>query len=144
MEKSQNSKNTKKIILGVVIVVLLIAVFACVYHFFGPKTSAGSKNYTLEVVDDAGNTTDYKASTDAEYLRQALEELEENEDFSMDGTEDKYGLYIDTVNGVTADFDTDGAYWSIYVNGEYGENGVDSQPVNDGDAFRLVYEVYSE
>jgi len=49
------------------------------------------------------------------------------------------GLYITTVNGVTADFDKDGAYWSIMVNGEYGQYGADSQPVADGDEFQLVY-----
>lgn len=144
MEETKRNTSKKKIVLGVVSVVLLIAVFAGIYFLFGPKTTEGSKSYTLEVVDDAGNTKDYKASTDAEYLRDALEELEESEDFSMEGDEDDYGLYIDTVNGVTADYDADGAYWAIYVNGEYGQNGVDSQPVHDGDAFKLVYETYNE
>lgn len=125
MEETKKNTSKKKIVLGVVIVVLLIAVFAGIYFLFGPKTTEGSKSYTLEVVDDAGNTKDYKASTDAEYLRDALEELEESEDFSMEGDEDDYGLYIDTINGVR-------------------QNGVDSQPVHDGDAFKLVYETYNE
>ena len=47
-----------------------------------------------------------------------------------------------TVNGVTADFNVDSAYWSVTVNGEYGIFGIDSQPVADGDAFQLIYTVY--
>ena len=46
---------------------------------------------------------------------------------------------INKINGQSAVYDTDGAYWSIYVNGEYGQYGADSQPVNDGDAFKFEY-----
>lgn len=144
MEQTTKKNNTKKIVTGVVIAVLLVAIFAGVYHFFGPKTSEGTKNYTLQVVDKDGATTDYDAATDAQYLRGALEELEESDDFTIEGDESDYGLYINTVNGLTADYNTDGAYWAVYVNDNYAENGVDTQPVNDGDAFKLVYEVYSE
>ena len=48
------------------------------------------------------------------------------------------------VNGLQAVYDTDGAYWAVYVNDEYAQNGVDSQPVNDQDAFSLVYETAAE
>jgi hypothetical protein len=33
----------------------------------------------------------------------------------------------------------DGAYWSFNVNGEYCNYGVSEQPVEDGDAFEIVY-----
>ena len=72
-----------------------------------------------------------------------MDELSENEDFSYEGSDGDYGLYIDTINGLTADYATDGAYWSIYVNGEYGSYGADSQPVTDGDTYQFVYETYS-
>lgn len=142
-EKKQNS-NAKKIVIGVIVLAVVAAVLIGVYYFFGPKTSQGAKEFTLEVVDDKGETTDYTGHTDAEYLREALEELEETEDFTLEGDESEYGLYINTVNGITADYDADGAYWSVYVNEEYGNYGIDTQPVTDGDAYKLVYEVYSE
>ena len=63
---------------------------------------------------------------------------------TVEGTEGDYGLYIDTVNGLTADYAEDGAYWSIYVNGEYGSYSADQQPVADGDVYGLVYTVYEE
>ncbi|MEE0967314.1 MAG: DUF4430 domain-containing protein, partial [Bacilli bacterium] len=46
------------------------------------------------------------------------------------------------VNGVTADYNTDGAYWGFYVNEEYCNYGIDQQPVNDQDAFQIVYTIY--
>jgi hypothetical protein len=38
-------------------------------------------------------------------------------------------------------FGVEGDQVAIYVNDEYGQYGADQQPVNDGDAFRLAYEI---
>ena len=53
----------------------------------------------------------------------------------------EYGLMINTVNGVTADYNADGSYWAFFVNGEYCNYGVDSQPVNDGETYTIAYTV---
>lgn len=139
MEKKQSDR--KKIIIGAVILIVLLAAFAVIYVVFGPKAAQGSKEYILKVVDDNGETTEYTGHTDAEYLRGALEELEKSDDLTIEGEESDYGLFIDTVNGVTADYSKDKAYWALYVNGEYGNYGVDSQPLTDGDIYSLVYEI---
>lgn len=139
MEKKQSDR--KKIIIGAVILVVLLTAFAVIYAVFGPKAAQGSKEYILKVVDDNGETTEYTGHTDAEYLRGALEELEKSDDLTIEGEESDYGLFIDTVNGVTADYSKDKAYWALYVNGEYGNYGVDSQPLTDGDIYSLVYEI---
>lgn len=139
MEKKQSDR--KKIIIGAVILIVLLAAFAVIYAVFGPKAAQGSKEYILKVVDDNGETTEYTGHTDAEYLRGALEELEKSDDLTIEGEESDYGLFIDTVNGVTADYSKDKAYWALYVNGEYGNYGVDSQPLTDGDIYSLVYEI---
>ena len=139
MEKKQSDR--KKIIIGAVILVVLLAAFAVIYAVFGPKAAQGSKEYILKVVDDNGETTEYTGHTDAEYLRGALEELEKSDDLTIEGEESDYGLFIDTINGVTADYSKDKAYWALYVNGEYGNYGVDSQPLTDGDIYSLVYEI---
>lgn len=139
MEKKQSDR--KKIIIGAVILIVLLAAFAVIYAIFGPKAAQGSKEYILKVVDDNGETTEYTGHTDAEYLRGALEELEKADDLTIEGEESDYGLFIDTVNGVTADYSKDKAYWALYVNGEYGNYGVDSQPLTDGDIYSLVYEI---
>jgi len=77
--------------------------------------------------------------TDAEYLAQVFDEVD---GLTVEGDTTEYGLYITTVNDVTADYNVDGAYWAIYVNGDYGMYGADQQPVTDGDKYTLKYEVY--
>lgn len=95
---------------------------------------------TIEVKDADGNTTSFAGTTDDEFLFDAISDID---GVTIDGYESEWGYYITTVNGITADYDTDGAYWSIYVNGEYGQNGVSSQPITDGDVYSFVYEVYT-
>ncbi|WP_405320093.1 DUF4430 domain-containing protein [Frisingicoccus sp.] len=133
------NKNNKKIIVGIIALIAVIALFFGLYTKFSPKAETGSKDVTIEVIDDKGSSTMYEVSTDAEYLRQAMEEAEGLE---FSGEETEYGLTLMEVNGVVADFNVDGAYWSIMVNGEYGQYGADAQVVSDGDAFQLVYTVY--
>lgn len=136
--------SKKKKIVGVVVgVVALIAVMAGLYLNFGPKTQEGAKAVTIEVVDDEGESTEYKLHTDAEYLVDAMEEAGK-EGLTFSGTKGEFGLTVDTVNDVKADFNTDAAYWAFYVNGEYCNYGVDQQPVADGDAFKIEYTIMEE
>lgn len=139
MNSESKKQGNKKLLLGVAILAVLIIALGAVYFVFGPKTSEGSKAITLSVIDNTGAETTYDVKTDAEFLREVFDEVE---GLTVEGTDGDYGLYINTVNGVTADFNTDGAYWSIYVNGEVGQNGADTQPVTDGDNYSIVYEVY--
>ncbi len=132
--------DKKKKIIAAVVVIAVIAVFAGVYAAFGPKASQGTKSYTVEVVNKEGESKTYSGKTDAEYLSGLMNELAAAGDFSYDGTTSDYGLYITAINGETADYSVDGAYWSIYVNGEYGSYGADQQPVTDGDSFKFAYE----
>ena len=131
--------NTKKIVIGLVAMVAVIALLVGAYAMFGPKTTLGAKAITIEVIGNEQKSTVYEVNTDAEYLRQAMEEAKGLE---FSGTESEYGLSLMTVNGITADFNVDSSYWSIMVNGEYGMFGIDSQPVTDGDQYQLIYTTY--
>lgn len=133
---TEAKKTNKKVLLGVGIVVVLVAALAVIYAVFSPKPVAGSKSITIEVVNKAQEVTVYDVKTDAEFLRQALEETE---GLTISGTESQYGLMVDTVNGERADYTLDGAYWSFTVNGEYSNYGIDTQPVMDGDVYGVVY-----
>ncbi len=133
------NKNLK-LIIGVIILVAAIIAAFFVYRSFKPKAQQGSKGYTIEVVDNNGETKTYEGRTDAEFLKQVMDELAKDSDFSYEGEDSEFGLFIQSVNGLKADYETDGAYWAIYVNGEYGSYGADSQPVADGDTFRFAYE----
>ncbi len=136
MSESTNTKNNKKLFIGVAALVVAIAAFIGIYFAFRAKPDAGFKTITIEIIDDTQTPTLYETKTEAEFLRQAMEETE---GLSFSGTEGEYGLMIDTVNGLRADYAQDNAYWSFYVNDEYCNYGVDTQPVCDGDAFRIVY-----
>lgn len=130
--------NKKKVILGTGILVALIVAMALIWTNFREKPVEGSKAITIEVVDSKGESKVYKLKTDAEFLIEAMEETKE-QGLTYEGEEGQYGLSISTVNGERADYTLDGAYWSFNVNGEYCKYGVSEQPVEDGDAFEIVY-----
>ena len=138
-----NNTNTKKkgkglLILGISILAVLIGLFVILFALFGPKTTEGSKNVTLSVVSKSGDSTTYETKTDALVLQELMDELKD-EGFTYGGAESEYGLMVDTINGVRADYTLDGAYWSFYVNDGYSNYGISEQPVNDGDDFSIVY-----
>ena len=67
------SSKSKKII-GVGAVVALVAILAVVFFVFREAPVQGSKAVTIEVVNKAEKTKTYELKTDAEYLKQAMEE----------------------------------------------------------------------
>lgn len=95
----------------------------------------GSTKFIFTVVDKEGNETRFEVHTDKETVGEALTELE-----LIAGEESDYGLYVKTVNGITADYDKDGAYWAFYVNGEYAQTGVDSTMITEGDTYSFKVE----
>ena len=127
-------KKNIKLILGVVALVVVIAVMAGVYLATRPQTSQGSKGFTVEVVHGDGSSKVFNFRTDEEYLGAVLET-----EGLIKGEMGPYGLEIHEVDGERAVWAESGAYWAIFVNGEYGMTGVDTTPVNDGDAFKLEY-----
>ena len=137
-EQTTKKKGNGKLIFGIGAFVVLIGLFVALWAFFGPKTTEGSKTVSLTVVDMDAKETNYNTKTDALVLKELMDQLEKD-GFSYGGSESEYGLMVDTINGVRADYTLDGAYWSFYVNDEYCNYGVSEQPVEDGDAFEIVY-----
>ena len=136
--EGENMKNKKtKIIMGLVAFAAVVAAFIAIYFNFREKPVEGSKEIIIKVVYNNKETTTYELKTDAKYLKEAMDEADGLE---YSGTEGQYGLMIDTVNGVRADYTLDGAYWSFYVNDEYCNYGISEQPIEDGDVFSIVYE----
>ena len=133
----ETKRNNKTIVAAGVILVVLVAAVAILYAKFKPKPTAGMKEITVTVVDNEGNEKKYEHKTEAEYLRQALEEIE---DLTVEGPEEQYGMYVQKVNGLKAVYEEDNAYWAFYVNDEYCNYSIEEQPVNDGDAFAIKYE----
>lgn len=129
--KDQKMKN-KKTLIGAAVLVVLITIFAVVYTQFIPKGTKGTKEFTVEVVLDDSTTNTYELKTDEEYLRPVLEA-----EALISGTESDFGLYILTVDGVTAD-ESIQQWWSIDVNGEMAQTSVDTIVVEDGSIYTLT------
>lgn len=135
------TNKKKSIIIGSVVLLALLAVFAIVYALNKPAAKAGSKDIVIEVTAGNGSSTDYSLSTDAEFLLQAMDELAGNgSGFSYAGSEGEYGIMVEYVNEEKAVYAEDGAYWALYVNGEYSQYGADSQPVENGSTYTWTYE----
>ena len=84
-------------------------------------------SFTVITVDLEGTETTHKIKTDAATVGEAL--LAEG---LLAGEQGDYGLYIKSVNGIPLDWEKDGKYWAVYVNGEYAMSGVDTINVEEG------------
>ena len=87
----------------------------------------GATVFYFNVVDKDGNETRFEIHTDKTIVGDALLELE-----LIAGEEGPYGLYVKTVNGITADYETDGTYWAFYEGNDYGMTGVDLTEIKAG------------
>ena len=128
----------KKKLIGIGALLVLVATMVFAYSTFKEKPVEGSKAITIEVVNQAEDTVVYELQTDAEFLIEVMDEAKE-QGFTYEGEDGEYGLMINSGNGGAAVFETDGAYWGFFVNDEYCNYGVSEQPVEDGDAFAIVY-----
>ena len=95
----------------------------------------GKTQFHFTVVDKAGNATAFEIHTDKEMVGEALLELN-----LITGDEGPYGLYVKSVNGITADYDVDQTYWAFYVNDAYATSGVDVTPIEAGAKYAFKVE----
>lgn len=129
----------KKHIIALLTVLVLVAGMSFAYSFFSEKPTEGTKEITIEIVNKSEDSVIYEVKTDAEYLIGAMEDAE---GLTFDGSDSQYGFTVSEINGEVADFNVDASYWAFYVNDEYCNYGVSEQPVNDGDAFKIVYSTF--
>ena len=131
------NKNKKVLIIAAAVLLVIAAVLLIVDRNRQPQTAQGAKTISVAVIMDGETTRELTIHTDAEFLRGALEQ--EN---LIEGTESEYGLYVTTVDGVTAD-DSQRQYWCFKDgNGNDLTVGVDSAPIADGYAFQIVLTTY--
>lgn len=101
----------------------------------GNVLGEGDTKFDFTVVDQDGEETLFEIHTDKEIVGEALQDVG-----LIEGEEGEYGLYVKTVNGITADYDKDGVYWAFYVNDEYAAEGVDSTKITEGDTYAFKVE----
>lgn len=151
-----NSKNLILKTFSVIAVLMLIAAMAlCVSSCGKTETPAGTSADTsapvegikddsktlgegktafkFSVTDSEGKTESYTINTDKAILGDALAE-----NGIIPASENESG-FVNTVNGVTLDWDTDKAYWALYVGESYAEKGVNETEITDGGEYSFVY-----
>ena len=148
--KMKNKKITSLLLAIMLTMALVFSAVGCNGKNDAENTTTETKQYTasethvlgeggtafsLTVTDQEGTETLFEINTDAKTVGEALTELE-----LIAGEESDYGLYVKTVNGITADYDTDKTYWAFYVNGEYSQTGVDSTNITAGDHYSFKVE----
>ena len=95
----------------------------------------GQTKFAFVVVDKDGNETNFEIHTNKATVGEALLELE-----LIAGETSEYGLYVKTVNGITADYDVDQTYWACYVNDEYAMSGADTTAIEEGATYSFKVE----
>ena len=139
-------KNTRFIKNAVSFLIVLVLIAAVALTTVGckdskkvdlktPETESVSKgegktSFEFGVVFADGSEKRYTVKTDKKTVGEAL--LEEG---LIEGENGDYGLYVKTVDGVTADFDKEGTYWAFYINGEYASSGVDTTEIKSGETY---------
>ena len=93
----------------------------------------GATTFYFTAKDLDGSVTKYEIHTDATTVGEALVALD-----VIAGEDSAYGLYVTTVNGITADWDTENAYWAFYIDGAYAQTGVDSTEITAGATYEMV------
>ncbi len=139
----KNTRFFKKTVSFLIVLVLITAVALSAVgckdnkkvELKTPETESVSKGdgqttFEFGVVFADGSEKRYTVKTDEKTVGAAL--LKEG---LIEGEDGDYGLYVKTVGGVTADYDTDGTYWAFYVNGEYASSGVDSTEIKSGETY---------
>ena len=120
----------KKIVSILLALVMVFGLAAC-----GAKEEAPAEamSFTVVVTDLEGNETTFAYTSDAASVGDALvaEGL-------VEGHEASYGLYIDSVNGIAADWDKDQTYWAFYINGEYATTGIGETPITADTTYNLT------
>lgn len=95
----------------------------------------GNKSFVFEVHDAEGKISSITVNTNKKTVGEALLEYA-----IINGEQGDYGLYVKSVNGIVADYATNGAYWAFYINGNYASTGVDLTEINENDVYSFRYE----
>lgn len=121
-------KNAKVLIALAAAVIVLLGAWLCLK----PSGAKGSKELDVQVVYADESSKEFRISTDAAYLGEALKEAE-----LIEGEDGPYGMFITSVDGVTAD-DSLQQWWCVTKGGESVTTGADATPIEDGDHFELT------
>ena len=125
----------KKTIAAVVVLIVLVAAAAFCWFAFSPTAVSGGKTIVVDVTHKDGSTNTYEITTEAEFLRGAMEQ-----EGLIAGTDGEYGMYVMTVDGETVD-ESNQEWWGYTKSGEQVNYGVDGCPIADGEHYEFTLNV---
>ena len=96
----------------------------------------GSKTITVAVEAGDGKVV-FTVKTDKTNLADAL-----TEHGIIAGEITEFGLSVYTVNGMTANFNTENVYWALYEGEAYANGGASDIEIADGNSYRFVYSAF--
>ena len=126
--------SNKKIWIALGALIVVLAVMVAVFVLQQPRVQTGTKEITITVVHADGTHKMFTCRTDAEHLDEVL--VAEGiipEGNIVDGM-------FTIVDGETASWEADQAYWAFFVGEEYAVKGICDTVVEDGTGYKLVYE----
>ncbi len=124
-------KQKKNLWLLLILLAVMLAAL-CLYFHYSDKASAGEKSITLDIIFAEGSLKRRTINTTEENLRAALEA-----EGLIAGDESAYGMFVKTVDGVTANEDEE-EWWCLTKNGEQHNSGVDTTVIADGDKYEFT------
>ncbi|MCL2865317.1 MAG: DUF4430 domain-containing protein [Lachnospiraceae bacterium] len=98
------------------------------------EIGAGAYSFVLEVTTEDGALLTWNVHTDATTVGDALLEIG-----FIAGDETDFGLMVTTVNGITADWDADNAFWAFFINGAFADTGVSDTEIEPGAIYAFIY-----
>ena len=98
------------------------------------EVGQGAKSFSLEVINGAEKNA-YLVKTDKTTVGDALLELG-----IISGKADESGLFVETVNGVTANYIADGTYWAFYEGDNYAAKGITETEIAEAVSYSLRFE----
>ena len=124
----------KKKHLVIIAVILLCIVAAAIFMNRSAPQAAEPKSMTVEVVHGDGSTAEFTYQTEQTSLGEFLAE-----EGLIAGEEGPYGLFVQTVDGETVDYDANGSWWMLACNGEEVLTGADAVEIEDGAVYTWTY-----
>ena len=98
------------------------------------ETTGDAETFTVEVTHKDGTVKTFSYPVSDKSLGAILVE----QGLAVESSSP--GMY-NTVDGETADWNTDKSYWCFYIGDEMAMKGMNDTPVKAGDVFKLVYTV---
>ena len=130
--------KNKKRILAAVALLAVIAVMAGLFLANRPQAVEGSKQVKIVIIHKDGTEKNLEYTTDLEFLSQLLLEKELVTGYASE----EYGFTVEAVDGVTADWAADSAYWALYEGDTYATTSAAGIVLVDGGVYKLIYETF--